>query len=263
MIKNIKIFPNNQDKSLKLAKLIKEQLIANDFNVVNNNYQLGLAVGGDGSFLRMVKDNNFNSDIFYVGVNSGHLGFLQELKESDISKLIYELKNDKYKIEDIGIQETKINHNNETSHFYSLNDIVVRSQDLKVIKLNISFDNDYLETFAGDGVLIATSTGSTAYNISLGGSIVYNTFKSLQITPIGPMSSSAYRSLITSVVIPDKMMIKIEPVNKQDLIIQIDGENKIYDGVESIETKIDQKQIKCLRLSHYNFPQKINEKLLK
>lgn len=263
MIKNIKIFPNNNSRSIKLAKLIKEQFLRNGFNVVNDNYELGIAVGGDGSFLRMVKDNNFNSDIYYIGVNSGHLGFLQELKESDINLFIHELINNKYKVEEIGIQETVVNHDRETSHFYSLNDIVVRSQDLKIVKLNISFDKDYLETFAGDGVLIATSTGSTAYNTSLGGSIVYNTFKSLQITPIAPMSSSSYRSLISSVIIPDKMVIKIEPVNNNNLIIQIDGENKIYNNTESIETKIDKKQIKCMRLSHYNFPQKINDKLLK
>ena len=58
-----------------------------------------------------------------------------------------------------------------------------RSSDFKTLKLNIEIDNEKLENFVGDGVVISTSFGSTAYNLSLGGAIVYNTFHSLQISP--------------------------------------------------------------------------------
>ena len=64
-------------------------------------------------------------------------------------------------------------------------------------------------------------------------------------------------------IIPGKRVISIVPeVGKRDLIVTIDGENNFYNNVDSIETIIDSKKIKCLRLGHYNFPQKINEKLL-
>ena len=120
-----------------------------------------------------------------------------------------------------------------------------------------------VERFLGDGILIASSVGSTAHNLSYGGSIVFNTFTSLQITPMGPINSKAYKSLVNSIIIPDKMELEIIPDDgDKNLIVTIDGENKFYDKVSSITTKIDDKKIKCLRLSHYNFPQKINEKLL-
>ena len=99
------------------------------YYIVNNalnNYDLAIAVGGDGSFLRMVKQNNFNSDIYYIGINSGTLGFMQEVKITEIDKFIDELKNNKFKVEEIGIQETTIYHNNSSSKFYSLNEIVIR-----------------------------------------------------------------------------------------------------------------------------------------
>jgi len=264
MIKNIKLFVNKNDKSLSTAKLIKDKLTSNGFIINDKEFDLAIAIGGDGSFLRMVKQNNFNSDINYVGINVGHLGFLQEVKLDEIDNFIEELKLKKYKIEEIGIQETIINSKDYINHFpkfYSLNEIIVRDKDLKVLKLDISIEKDLLEKFMGDGILISTSLGSTAHNLSYGGSIIYPTFSSLQITPMGPINSKVYRTLFNSVVIPNKKEITLIPENKK-LIITVDGVNNIYNNVDSITTKIDNKKIKCLRLSHYNFPEKINEKLL-
>ena len=263
MIKNIKLFVNKNNQSLETAKLIKDKLISNGFIIDDNKYDLAIAVGGDGSFLRMVKQNNFTSDIYYIGINSGTLGFMQEVKVEEIDKFIEELKNNKYKVEEIGIQETIVNCKNSSSRFYSLNEIVVRDKNLKVVKLDINIDNDLLERFLGDGILIASSSGSTAHNLSYGGSIVYNTFTSLQITPMGPINSKVYRSLINSVIVPDKKEIILKPEeNHKNLIVTVDGENNVYNNVDNITTKIEDKKIKCLRLSHYNFPEKINEKLL-
>ena len=173
MIKNIKLFINKNDKSLLTSKLIKDKLIKNGFVIDNDKYDLAIAIGGDGSFLRMVKENNFNSDIYYIGINLGTLGFMQEVKVEEIDKFIEELKNNKFKVDEIGIQETIVTHGNiSSSRFYSLNEIVIRDKNLKVVNLDINIDNDLLERFMGDGILIATSSGSTAHNLSYGGSIV-------------------------------------------------------------------------------------------
>ena len=263
MIKNIKLFVNNNSYAKNNSDIIKYKLLKNGFNIVDNNYDLAISIGGDGSFLRMVKENNFDSNIYYIGINFGTLGFLQEVKADEIDKLIMELKMNKYKVEEIGIQETIIKALKTSSRFYSLNEIVLRDKNLKVVKLDINIDGDLLEKFMGDGILIASSSGSTAHNLSYGGSIVYNTFTSLQITPMGPINSKVYKSLINSVIVPDKKEIKLIPqAGYNNLIVTIDGENKFYDNVDSVVTKIDDKKIKCLRLSHYSFPKKINEKIL-
>ena len=104
MIKNIKLFVNKNDKSLETAKLIKEKLVYNGFVMNDKKYDLGIAVGGDGSFLRMVKQTNFNSDVYYIGINSGTLGFMQEVKLEEIDNFVTELKQEKYKVDEIGIQ---------------------------------------------------------------------------------------------------------------------------------------------------------------
>jgi NAD+ kinase len=262
MIKNIKLFVNKNDKSIRLASLVKENFLENGFSVSNENFDLGISIGGDGSFLRMIKDSCFNSEPYYIGINAGTLGFLQEVKGNEIGKLIHELKNDMYKVDEIGIQQTCINHDNVTSRFYSLNEIIVRDENLKKALFDLYIENDLLERFTGDGLLIATSLGSTAHNLSYGGSIVYNNFQTLQITPIAPINSKSYKTLSNSVIIPDKKEILIVPTFGKSLMVTIDGENNIYKNVSSISTMVENKKIKCLRLSHYNFPQKINEKLL-
>lgn len=96
-----------------------------------------------------------------------------------------------------------------------------------------------------------------------GGSIVYNTFHSIQLTPIAPLNNRSYRNLINSVVLPQNKKITIIPDNTRNVIITIDGENNIYTDVSKIETVVKQKTIKCLRNKDYNFVKKINEKFLK
>lgn len=262
-IKKVGLFIKDDAKSQSIKVLVQKKLESNGFIVTDDNYDLAIAIGGDGTFLRMVKDNHFNSDVLYVGINTGTLGFLQEIKLDEIDLFIKEIINNDYKVEEIGIQTTTINYQNSEAKFYSLNEIVVRGTNLKTVKLAIKIDDNILEHFIGDGLLITTSVGSTAQNLSYRGSIVYNTFSSLQITPLAPINSKVYRSLLNSVIIPDKMMISLQPKDaKNAFIVTIDGENNHFEDIKEIKTTIDSKRIKCIRLSKYNFIEKINEKLL-
>ena len=111
--------------------------------------------------------------------------------------------------------------------------------------------------------MIATSVGSTAYNLSFGGSIVFNSFHTLQITPVAPLNNKSYRNLLNSLIIPENIVIEIIPeTTKADLLLHIDGNNTIYHEVKSIKTVVNEKRIKCLRLENYNFFEKVNDKLL-
>ena len=246
-IKRIKIFANNNEKSLKLKKEVEEKLRENGFIIDNNKFDLGIDIGGDGSFLRMIKDNNFDSDTYYIGINAGTLGFAQEVEISDIEKFMIDLKSDKFLIEEIGIQETNIYSENLVDKFYSLNEIVVREKGLNTLKLDVYID---------------TSFGTTAYNLSFGGSIVYNTFHSLELTTIAPLNNKTYQSIANSIVFPQHKNITLVPNKTNNLIVTVDGINNVYDEVDKIETVIKDKTIKCLRNKDYNFIKKVNEKFI-
>lgn len=264
-IKKIRLFCNDNVRSKETFSLVTEKLNESGFEIViDDEYDLGIAIGGDGSFLRMIKQTNFNSDVLYVGINSGTLGFAQEVSVEEIDEFIYELKSGDYKIDSIGIQETKVLTESSESMFYSLNEIVVREKELNTMVMNVKIDNVFLERFVGDGLLVATSFGSTAYNLSFGGSIIYNTFHTLQLTPIAPLNNKSYRNLLNSFVIPENKVISLVPgKDKNNLVITVDGENSTYENVKVIETFVDKKRIKCLRRKDYDFSNKINEKFLK
>lgn len=263
-IKRIKIFANKNDKSLSLKDEVANKLIENDFEIVDNNFDLGIAIGGDGSFLRMIKDNNFDSDTYYIGINAGTLGFAQEVEINDIEEFINDLKENQFLVEEIGIQESTIyNEKNKMDEFYSLNEIVVREKTLNTLKLDVYIDNYLLENFAGDGILVATSFGTTAYNLSFGGSIIYNTFHALELTTIAPLNNKTYKTISNSIVLPQNKNITLLPTKTDNLIVTVDGVNKVYDNVIKIETIMKDKTIKCLRNKDYNFIKKINEKFIK
>ena len=262
-INKIKLFINDNEKSTIVAKDLEMELLKYGFEIVDEDYELAISVGGDGSFLRMVKDNKFNENIYYIGVNSGTLGFLQEINISECIDFVKRLNSDKYKIEELAIQETKIITEDEIYYFDSLNEIVVRNKEFNTLKVPVLVDNELLENFTGDGLLISTSTGSTAYNMSFGGSIIYNTLKTLSITPIAPLNNKVFRTLVNSVIVPSNKVITLVPNKKNtDLFIQIDGVNKFLDNVIKIETKITDKKIKCLRMNDFHFIKVVNNKVL-
>lgn len=261
-IKRVKLFPNNNNKSQKIAKILQKKLKEKDYILDDEDYELAIAIGGDGSFLRMVKDCNFNSQVYYIGINVGTLGFAQEIYPENIDLFLQKLKMNNYKIEDIGIEETKIKTRNKEDKIYSLNEILIREKNLNTAYLKVLIDENILEKFVGDGLLISTSFGSTAYNLSFGGSIIYNELHTLQITPIAPLNSKSYQVLRNSVIIPEKRKIKLIPTSRsKDFIITIDGVNKTYNDIEEIEIRVN-KKIKCLRMNEYDYTKKINEKLL-
>lgn len=263
IINRVKIFPNKNEESLILKSKVIDILKKYHFEVVEEDYDLGIAIGGDGSFLHMLKQTKFNSNVYYVGINSGTLGFLQEIKPSEIELFVARINNNDFKLEEVSIQETTITTKKEKATFFSLNDIVIRDKELNTTHISIKIDNYLLEDFVGDGILISTSIGSTAYNLSFGGSIVYGSLHTLQITPIAPLNSKAYRSLLNSVIIPEDKKITIIPNKKSNFILSVDGTNQIYKNVLEIITKVGDKKIFCLRMNEYNYSNIIHEKFLK
>ena len=266
LINKIKLFPNNNERSKEIEEVLKTRLEIANFEVVHDSkYDLAIAIGGDGSFLRMVKNNAFDSETYYVGVNAGTLGFLQEISIEDIDIFIERLNNNDFNVQTIGVQETKVTtKDGNISRFFSLNEIVVRDKNLKTTKLNIEIDNELLEKYIGDGVLISTSIGSTAYNLSFGGAIVYDDLHTLQITPIAPLNTKSYRDILNSIIIPENRTITIKPTidGTDNLLVIVDGENNIYKDVLEITTIVRNKKIKCIRMSNFSYARKINEKFL-
>ena len=258
-INKVKIYINGDDRSKNVEEFLKKRLIDNSFEIVDFDYNLAISIGGDGTFLKMIHDNNFDSNIYYVGINTGTLGFLEEINFHEIDNFIDLLVNSNYKVNELNIE--KIDIDNYYS-FNCLNEIVIRKSDSTILKSNVYVDNELLENFAGDGLLISTSTGSTACNMSFHGPIVYNNLNVLLLTPVAAINNSIYKSLTNSLIIPHDKTIKFA-FQSNNLSLLVDGQKKEFQNVNSITITIDNKVIKCIRTNDFHFIKQVNSKMLK
>ncbi len=266
MSKTITVHSNNTAASQKAKRLLVKKL-GSDFIVsdkLEQDTELIICIGGDGAFLEGVHKFDF-PDIPFLGINTGHLGFFQEILPNQIADFIFNYSVGKYALQTLNVVKAVITaENGEIFQHQGLNEIVIRSELCHPIHLNISIDGSFIQRFSGDGILVATSAGSTAYNYSLGGSIVDPRIKLMQVTPIAPMNTTAYRSFTSSILLPSDLSLGIMPEyeNKHTIKITTDHLEYYYNNVKNIDVEFSDKIIRLLRFENYDFWTKVKSKFL-
>ena len=163
-----------------------------DFPLMVEKCDLLFAIGGDGTILSTVRRLEQNMKPI-MGIHIGGLGFLSESNEDNLAESIAYILNSNYTVSERMLLEAQINPPNDSKQIlWALNDIVVdQGQSARLLKIEVQVSDHYLNTFEGDGVIISTPTGSTAYSLSAGGPIIYPSMDSITVTPICPHSLSA------------------------------------------------------------------------
>ena len=262
----INVISNSNFESRKTSQLLIEKLKNRDF-IIPEKYsydaELNICVGGDGAFLRAVHRNRFPR-IPFVGINTGHLGFFQEILPEHIDEFINKYIDKDYVEEKISLVSATICTKDKAFYLTGVNEIVVKGMKSKVVHLEIFLDNNHLERFSGDGVIISTPVGSTAYNFSSGGSIIYPSLKTLQLTPLSPISSKAYRSLPNSAVVPGDIVISIRPELRYEnsILLINDGIEFKYNNIKSIDLKLSDKTITRLNFDKDMYWNNLKSKFL-
>jgi len=186
---------------------------------------LALTLGGDGTLLNVAKEVA-SAEIPVCGINLGQLGFLTHIEVSKIQAGLDQLFTGDYRIEERLMLETVITRDQEAIALPpALNDVVVAKGGFsRLIRLNLFIDEQFTETYPADGLIVATSTGSTGYSLSAGGPIISPNLKVTVITPICPHSLNA-RSLIIS----EEEIVKIsfQAATHDDVALTVDGQ-KVY-----------------------------------
>ena len=157
---------------------------------ISKDMEILIVLGGDGTLLGVSRKISSKLDIPLLGINIGNLGFLSSVDISDIDKAIFKLKNNLFKVEERMLLKCSIN-NIKNDDQIALNDIVIARGTLsRMTKFDIYVDDKYYSSFKGDGLIIATPTGSTAYSFSAGGPFIYPDLDVILITPICPHTKS-------------------------------------------------------------------------
>lgn len=266
-MKNIYVHHNETPLSCSVAKTLKEKLIDGGFRICesfSSSVELLVCVGGDGTLLRGLHAFNF-PNIPVVGVNTGHLGFFQELQHDELDHLVELCRNGNYSMQRHRlVRATVYSDDAKPVVHMGLNDIVLKGVVSRITHLNMSIGNSFIEKFSGDGILIASSAGSTAYNYSLGGSIVDPRLHLLQITPIAPMNTTAFRCFTSSILLPSDMEIHVFPEYEFDrgVVVVVDGMEHTFECIKKVTVDLAKEEVQLIRLKNYDFWSKVKTKFL-
>lgn len=262
----INILHNNDECSYSTFKSLKDKLYKKGYMVVEGfdpSGILNICIGGDGSFLRMVHKYNFPK-VPFIGINTGHLGFFQEIAPDQLDSFVDKFHNKDYKIEEVSLIESCVYSGDSCFKLTGLNEIVIKGIESRVIHLNIYIDDEHFEKVSGDGVIVSTPIGSTAYNYSCGGSVISPYLNVLQLTPIAPINSKSYRCLNNSLIIPKETPIVFTPEFRDEgsLLIVVDGKQFKYDNIHKLSFAFSEMKLKRLTMNKKNFWANVRDKFL-
>lgn len=215
--------------------------------------------GGDGTILHAAKDAEAYK-IPILGVNMGSVGFMAELEYGELSQLA-KLPVGKYSIEERMMLDVRVTRNGRTVfQDVALNDAVVtKGAVARVVDLSVYGDRVLISEFAGDGVIISTPTGSTAYAMSAGGPIVEPTAQSIIFTPI-----CAHALQAKAFVLDSKRLVSVRmgPNSRKSAYLSVDGGRafKLL-PTDRVEITKSQRQTRLVKLTGRSFYELINQKL--
>ena len=265
MIKKFHIFANGDETSAQIVQEVRSKMVAAgaEFSEDEKKADLIFCIGGDGALLWLLRQYDF-PEAPIVGINTGHLGFFQEITVDGIDELIRMLAHGDYHIQENSALSAEICTESETKQITAINEIVIRGEGERLMHLDMSIGKNYISRFSGDGILICTPAGSTAYNYSLGGVIVDPEVDMLQITPIAPVNNSAYRSFTSGIIVPTNKTIEILPAKAEDRFVVVieDGRIVARDDVKKVTVGVAGRKAKIVRFSSYNFWSKVKDKIL-
>lgn len=264
--KKIYIHANITEMSKKIEKTLRSKLVKSGLRVfeeLTDDTELIICIGGDGTLLYLMHEKDFPSTPV-VGINTGHLGFFQEIPPEKIDDFIFKFNQGQYTVQSFSTVKATVATERGTFTHTALNEIAVKGEMTYPVHLNISINESFIERFSGDGICVATPAGSTAYNYSLGGSIVDPRLELLQVTPIAPMKSIAYRSFTSSLVLPPDGKLNILPCDESDRMLNVifDGRLASYDDVQSITMELSSRKVNLVRFDDSNFWDKVKDKFL-
>ena len=214
-----------------------------------------LSVGGDGTFLYSSK-LVIDSGIPVMGVNLGRVGFLSENRPEDV---VEALLSGEYTIENRTILRAVVSPSGSSSDMwdYALNEVTVHRTGAAMLGVDVDVDGVRLPTYWADGLVISTSSGSTAYSLSVGGPIVLPESKVLIISPIAPHNLN-----IRPLVVPDTSVLRMR-MHSRDGRFALTADNRTVEVGEdvTVEITVAQFSLRRVRLNRSNFINALTEKL--
>lgn len=262
--KNI-FFYYQDDKELDLTlKPLFDLAEKNGFTIVKDHKDASIiiSIGGDGAFLQAVRKTGFRQDCLYTGItHSDEAGLYCDFHIDNFDDMLNTMENEEMEVRKFPIIEVEVN---KEASFYCLNELSVRSTIIKTIVIDVHIDDIHFETFRGDGLIIATPTGSTGYNKSTHGAIIDPLIPSFQVSELASLNNNKYRTLGSSFVLSKdrKLKLKIVQDGNDYPIIGLDNEAYSIRNIRNLSVTLSDKVIKTVKLKNNSYWERVKRTFL-
>ncbi|MGL4848977.1 MAG: NAD(+)/NADH kinase [Clostridium sp.] len=261
----------NKDENGKILKEVEEKfitafeeskiIILDSYEIKNIerlNLDILVVLGGDGTLLGIAREVSYYCSVPIIGINIGNLGFLSSTELENLDVNIEKLKRNEYLIENRMMLQGFVT-GLENEQIRALNDIVLAKGTLsRMAKFNIYVDGKFYASFKGDGLIVSTPTGSTAYSFSAGGPFIYPDLNVIILTPICPHTKS-----MQTMVLNGDMMIEVDICSHEEVYLTTDGQ-KVYKMENKSIIKIEraEKFAKFIQFDDYDYFKVLRKKIL-
>ena len=217
-----------------------------------------ITLGGDGTLLdivTMVRD----SATPVIGINFGRLGFLASVNKSDIAAAIYAVVHKDFTLDSRELLQIDSDEKVFGDDNFALNDFTIHKRDdSAMITMHASLDGEFLNSYWGDGIIISTSTGSTAYSLSCGGPIIFPQSNSIVVTPISPHNLN-----VRPIVLPDSSTLTFEvECRSANYLVSCDSRTAIIEKMMKFSVSKAGFRLNLIRLNNESYLSTLRNKLL-
>ena len=243
---------------LKAIKFKRDYSIFDTYSDLIGKADILLSIGGDGTLLASatyVRDSN----IPILGINTGTLGFISSVSTDQIDYAVNHLLKGEYTINERTLLELKSNQPIFDEVNFALNEVTVLKQDTSsMIRIHAYLDDEFINTYWADGLIISSPTGSTGYSLSCGGPIVIPGTNNFIITPIAPHNLNVRPIIVSD---QSKITLKVSQRDEQALVTLDSRSKTIGPGIELTIQKA-KNNIKLIQIDKQSFISTIREKLM-
>ncbi|CBL91372.1 MAG: NAD kinase [Leuconostoc gelidum] len=254
----IAIFNNNAVSSQAITKKLTLALKKNNIIIDNNEPDIVVTVGGDGTLLGAFQHYVDQVDhIRFVGLHTGHLGFYTDWLSTELDELVNSLVNDNSQSVSYPLLDmTVVYDSGEHYHFLALNEAAIK-QPTGTLVADIYLGNQIFERFRGDGISVATPTGSTAYNKANGGAVLHPSLSAIQMSEIASINNRVFRTLGSPLIVPQGQEIIMKPKSDHFLVMYDQSDIKVK-SITELRFRVADKQVHFAAYRHVDFWQRVH-----
>ncbi len=257
------IFTRGDLRSQTIKNTIVQAIAALPDFVEDVKPDVVIFIGGDGTFLRAVQMHlNRIEEVTFIGVHTGTLGFFCDYAIGDLTQLIADLPNAASRAHSYRLLQVQRTSDEGQDMFYAVNEIRLENPFHTLVS-DVAIDGLLLETFRGNGLIVSSTLGSSAYNKSLGGALINTSVESLQLTEVATLQNNAFRSLGSSLVLGANQTVTLtgrfqSAVIGYDHLVIDDGRD-----VRRLDITLSQKHLRIVHQNNRKYTEILRKSFIK